>query len=140
MKILLLNNYYHASCIYSRHLRTLNVSNKNVYKLRLKCSLRFIIVLHGGWHCGNNPKDGLPDQEGPQQTKYYYRPTFLHYRASQSRGLPSSNQASITCTQNKTMHFHMCQTHSNFCTFKLCVYLISYTRIFTKLNLFEILF
>ena len=61
------------------------------------------------------------------------RPTFLHYRASQSRGLtrgmPSS---SLAC---------MRQMHSNFHTvLKFRVYLISYTRLFTKLNLFDILF
>ena len=32
------------------------------------------------------------------------------------------------------------QTHSNFHIFKFCVLLILYTRLFTKLNLFEILF
>ena len=69
------------------------------------------------------------------------RPTFPHYRASQSkgstRGLPWSNQVSLACTQDKTTHLHAHQMHSNFCTFKFRSYLISYTRLFTKLNLFN---
>ena len=67
------------------------------------------------------------------------RPTFLHYRASQSRGStrgpPSSNQASLVCKRDKTTRLHMHQTHGNFHTFKLCVYLISYTRLSMQLNL-----
>ena len=40
----------------------------------------------------------------------------------------------------RCMCIHMRQTHSNFCTFKFHVYIISYTRLLTKLNLFKILF
>ena len=72
------------------------------------------------------------------------RPTSPHYRASQSRSLtrepPSSNQASLACTRDKTMRLHACQTHGNFRTFKFRVYLISYTRLFSKLNLSKLYF
>ena len=37
------------------------------------------------------------------------------------------------------MHQTKRRMHSNFCTFKFHIYLISYTKLFTKLNLFEIL-
>ena len=37
-----------------------------------------------------------------------------------------------------TIH-NMRQMHNNFCIFKFCVYLISYIRLFMKLNLFEVL-
>ena len=40
--------------------------------------------------------------------------------------------------QDKTTRLHMHQMHSYFHTFR--IYLILYTRLFTKLNLFDILF
>ena len=61
MKILLSNNYYHASSIYSRHWCSLNVSNKNVHKAQTFTSFYYGT---GGWRYGSTPMDGLPDREG----------------------------------------------------------------------------
>ena len=79
------------------------------------------------WHCGNTPKDELPYPRGSLANNIA---TFLCYRASQSR----------CSTRQLPFRHSMYQTHCNFCIFKLfkfCVYLILYTRSFTKLNLFE---
>ena len=73
--------------------------------------------------------------------------TFLRYRASKSRGstrvvlqaIPWSDLR-IYCykrTAIHNMHQTKPQMHNDFCIFKFCVYFISYTRPFMKLNLFQ---
>ena len=97
---------------------------------KLKRALHFIIILivcTGGWRCESTSKDRLLDQEGLQQTK--------HLPVLQRRPIKSFNKRTIINNMCQTKP----QTHSNFHIFKFHVYLISYTRLFTKLNLFKIL-
>ena len=62
--------------------------------------------------------------------------TFLCYRASQSRC--STSRPLFTTRAGSNMHQTKRHTHSNFRLNSMC-YLISYTRLFMKLNLLEIL-
>ena len=62
--------------------------------------------------------------------------TFLCYGASQSRC--STRRLPFTTRASSNMHQTKRHTHSNFHLNSTC-YLILYTRLFTKLNLLEIL-
>ena len=118
MKILLSNNYYRASSIYSGHSCMLNVSNKNVYKAQTFAL--FIIALHRVQEDGAVEVLRRMDYLIKRVFSERVWPTFPHYRASQSRGPPLSNQASLACMRDKTTRLssHASnrehQTHSNF--------------------------
>ena len=70
------------------------------------------------------------------QKVFSKRCTFLCYRASQSRC--STRRPPFTTRASSNMHQTKRHTHSNFRLNSMC-YLISYTRLFTKLNLLETL-
>ena len=74
----------------------------------------------GQWHCGSTLKDGLPDPGGSLANIIP----------------PCAIEQPIKSFDKRTTIHNICQTkhqtHSNFCIFKFCVYLISYTTLFYK--------
>ena len=97
---------------------------------RFKHAFRFIIVLIGVQDDG--AAKVLRRMNYLIQEVVSERNTFPHYRASQSRG--STRELPFT-TRVKPIIKHV---YSNFHVNKLHVYLILYTRLLKKLNLFEI--
>ena len=116
----------HLSFIVYTRASQMYVKN-NVYKIQMCFALLVDCTdkCTGWWRwlCESTSKVELPQPRGSLTNNY----TFACYRLSQSR--VSTRLLPFTTP---------CQTHNNFCIFKFCVYLILYTRLFTKLNLFQI--
>ena len=135
-----------------------NVCDNNVYEAQMYISFYYFNDntdwCTGQWHCGCTPKDELYTTPKTNAqviwsicnslmqmsslytlTSYIWSKrvfskwyTFLCYRASQSS--VSTRWSPLTT----------CIKHSNFHIYKFHVLLISYTRLFMKLNPFKILF
>ena len=74
MKIVLLNNQYHASSFHIAHLCTctLNACDNNVYEAQTCTTRSFYYSTDKSteqWYCGNTPKNGLPDPRGSLANK-----------------------------------------------------------------------
>ena len=130
MTILLSNNQYiHLPFI--THARACHMYVK-ITCMRLKCALRFVIVLIAKCTAGmmalwKHSEDELPDSRGHLANNII--PVL------QSKPIKKFDETTTNCNMLQTKH----QTHSNFRLFKFHVYLILYTRLLTKLNLFKIL-
>ena len=97
---------------------------KRVFRF-ISCRIVLISVQDDGDGCeSSTSKDELPQPRGSFSKQY----TFACYRASQSRVL-TRRSPFTTCVKHIVISVYL----NSVC------YLISYTKIFTKLNLFEVL-
>ena len=101
--------------------------------MRLKHALHCIIVATGNctgqWHCQSTPKDGLPTPRGLANE-------ILFCAIEQADQEVQQEYHNLQHVSNQALN---AQLVGNFRIFQFCVYLISYTRLFTKLHLFKIL-
>ena len=102
----------------------LNVCDNNVYEAQT-CTLFYYSTdkCTGRWSRGSTPKDGVYDPRRSLANKVPFPCCTASQTRDFKRGPPFT-----TCVK-------LCQMHNNFQIFKFRDYLISYTKLFTKLNL-----
>ena len=104
-------------------------SDNNVYKAQMCTSFYYSTDKYTGvWRYGSTLKDRL--RMYLIQRVFSKQNTFLHYRASQSRGL----------TRGPSFITRIKPSVKCIVIFESYVYLILYTRLFSKLNLFKFYF
>ena len=103
--------------------------DNNVYQAETCTSFYYLIAsidkFTGGWHYGSTPKDELPDPRGSLANDI---PSRAIEQANQEVW-QDNYQTQLTPVKHIVISIYLNSMY----------YLISYTRLFTKLNLFEIL-